>query len=120
MSAGRIPLSITSWLESDKLFLKKGELEITVVERGASGNVLSSETLTLQHESTALESAQILSETRQIYRWSDKDRLILGNSLSIRDIPKSRKTLGITTGPRVELTGSVSFELANIYQLFKF
>lgn len=78
VSAGRIPLSITSWLESDKLLMKNGELEVTVVERGSSGNVLSSETLTLYHCNTALESQQILNETRQIYRWSDKDRLILG------------------------------------------
>lgn len=79
MSAGRIPWSIASWLESDKLFLKNGQLEIAVIERGSSGKILSSETITLHHENTALESAQILSETRQIYRWSDKDRLILGN-----------------------------------------
>ena len=44
--------------------------------------MLSSETITLHHENTALESAQILSETRQIYRWSEKDRLILGKERS--------------------------------------
>ena len=58
--------------------MKNGELELTIVERGSSGNVLSTETLTLYHCNTALESQQILNETRQIYRWSDKDRLILG------------------------------------------
>jgi len=83
VAAGRIPLSIASWLESDKLFLKNGQLEIAVIERGSSGKILSSETITLHHENTALESAQILSETSQIYRWSDKDRLILDSCLSL-------------------------------------
>lgn len=83
VSSGRIPLSITSWLESDKLCMRDGTLELAVVERSKSGSVLSTHPLQLRHASTALESSQILSETRQIYRWSLKDRLILDTCLSL-------------------------------------
>ena len=96
---GRIPDALSDWLDLDKLIFRNGSVEMAIVERNSSGSVLSLRVVPLRHSSIQLESSQILSETRQIYRWSARDRLVLDSCLAL----STNEPLCLDPSPMVHL-----------------
>ena len=99
---GRIPEALSDWLDLDKVSFQSGSVDMAIVERNETGSVLSMRVIPLAHGSTHLESSQILSETRQIYRWSARDRLALDACLAL----STNEPLCLDPSPMVHLVNN--------------